>query len=314
MDVITISDAVSGASAQTLPQLGFNCFQWQAFCGDELTELLWAEPGFEIGDRRASGSGNPILFPFPGRLGGTEFIYAGRTYALEAGDGRGNAIHGFVHTQPWRVVDQTAASVKGEFHALADDASLCQRWPADFRIRATYTISASTLTLDLFVDNPGDVPCPFGLGLHPYFRVPLGGGIADECVVQVPARKVWQLDEMLPTGEQSPTEELGPLPSGMPFSEMQFDHVFTDVETQNGRGVARVVDLGSQRTLSITFDEAFRECVVYNPPHREAVCIEPQTCVPDAYRLSEMGHDTGLRVLAPGESFSARVEFALTGE
>jgi len=44
--------------------------------------------------------------------------------------------------------------------------------------------------------------------------------------------------------------------------------------------------------------------VVYNPPHREAFCIEPYTCVPDPFALEARG----LRVLAPGEQFQARID------
>ena len=60
--------------------------------------------------------------------------------------------------------------------------------------------------------------------------------------------------------------------------------------------------------MSIQFDECFRECVVYNPPHREAICIEPYTCAPDAFHLMARGIDTGLRVLEPGAAFRARIE------
>ena len=61
--------------------------------------------------------------------------------------------------------------------------------------------------------------------------------------------------------------------------------------------------------MRIAFDRAFRECVVYTPPHREAICIEPYTCLAGAFGLAERNLDTGLRVLPPGHSFEARVEF-----
>ena len=67
-------------------------------------------------------------------------------------------------------------------------------------------------------------------------------------------------------------------------------------------------DPAAGRTVTIAFDRTFRECVVYNPPHRRAVCIEPYTCVPDPFRLAASGVDAGLRVLEPGEAFSARVD------
>ena len=40
---------------------------------------------------------------------------------------------------------------------------------------------------------------------------------------------------------------------------------------------ASVHDPGSGRTMTLTFDSAFRECVFYIPRHRQALCIEPYT-------------------------------------
>ena len=74
---------------------------------------------------------------------------------------------------------------------------------------------------------------------------------------------------------------------------------------------ATIADPESGHQVSVTFDRAFRECVVYTPPHREAICIEPYTCVPDAFRLERDGVNAGLRVLSPGESFQAHVDMKL---
>ncbi|MFM7803819.1 MAG: hypothetical protein ACKPGK_04935 [Verrucomicrobiota bacterium] len=59
--------------------------------------------------------------------------------------------------------------------------------------------------------------------------------------------------------------------------------------------------------LELEFGSAFRELVVYNPPHREAICIEPYTCVPGATHLPSFGsdrkpasRDLGWKTLAPG--------------
>jgi len=51
--------------------------------------------------------------------------------------------------------------------------------------------------------------------------------------------------------------------------------------------------------------------VVYTPPHREAICIEPYTCVPGAFNLNERGIAAGLRMVAPGDSFRAVAEISV---
>jgi len=120
---------------------------------------------------------------------------------------------------------------------------------------------------------------------------------------------------MLPTGEETGGEIHQRLRRGMPFGETQFDDVFGGIVAADGAGTAtaRIDDPANGRGLRIDFDASFRECVVYNPPHREAICIEPYTCVPDPFRLAAAGRDTGLRVLAPGERFSARIAMTVEG-
>ncbi|MCE9547241.1 MAG: hypothetical protein K8T25_17355, partial [Planctomycetia bacterium] len=86
-----------------------------------------------------------------------------------------------------------------------------------------------------------------------------------------------------------------------------FDHVFTALRSQDDTATATIRDPASGRSLKVTFDDTYRECVLYTPGHREAFCIEPYTCVPDAYRLQAAGCDTGLRVLPPGGTFSAEM-------
>ena len=43
--------------------------------------------------------------------------------------------------------------------------------------------------------------------------------------------------------------------------------------------------------------------MIFTPPHREAVCLEPYTCITDAINLHQQGKDAGLLVLSPGETW-----------
>jgi aldose 1-epimerase len=170
---VEITDRGSGSSARVLASLGFNCFSWRPMLADGPREMLWADAGFEAGDKRPSGGGTPLLFPFPGRIGGAAFNFEGREYRLEPGDAFGNAIHGFVYNRPWRVVEQTGWRIVGEFQASIDDPLSLERWPADFRIRAAYEVRPLELVSEIRYENTGDGPLPCGFGTHAYFRLPL---------------------------------------------------------------------------------------------------------------------------------------------
>ena len=309
LENIILADETAGSVAELVPGLGFNCHRFAVMRGGQTLEVLYAAAKFTQGTERASGSGTPILFPFPGRIRGTSFVWQGKSYPLEAGDGRGNAIHGFVHTRPWRVLEQTATRVVGQFHAAQDDPSLLARWPSDFRITATYSLAGQTLAMHYLCENTGEMPLPCGLGTHPYFRLPLGGSDGGACLVCLPVRQRWELSEMLPTGRRLAVEKAAQFAAGQPFAEMKFDDVFTELLFEEGWCRPSIHDPESSATMTIAFDSAFRECVVYTPPHRRAICIEPYTCLAGAFSLAERGIDTGLRVLPAGGSFAARVEF-----
>lgn len=315
IEILILVDPASGAKARVLPSMGFNCFSFQPTFDRGPVEVLWSEESFASGKGRSTRSGIPILFPFPGRLSGTTLKFGDREVPLVIDPKQRCAIHGFVHNRPWRVIESRPSSVTGEFHAAVDDPTLLALWPSDFRIRVCYELRDNRLESTLTVDNPADRPMPFGLGTHGYFRVPLAADPAgrDACRIFAPARRYWELANMFPTGKTLPADG-SRISTGMAYAETHLDDVFTDLQSSGGRVVCHVDDPTNRRRLVLAFDDSFHECVAFNPPHREAICLEPYTCAPDAYALADRGIEAGLRILQPGESFQARVEIALETE
>ena len=230
-----------------------------------------------------------------------------RQFPQEQDDGAGNAIHGFVHRRPWRVVHSSASRAVGQFQASVDDPEILNWWPADFCLTAEYELTADSLVCQLQVENPGDTPLPCGLGLHPYFRTSPAESNEEHWHVQVPVTHQWELNQKLPTGRQLALGEFDRLAHGMRLSDMQLDHIFGGIQFRDRVATATIRDLSRDLALRIEFDNTNYACVVYNPPHRQAVCIEPYTCVPDAARLSAMGIESGLKILAGGDTLTTRM-------
>jgi aldose 1-epimerase len=314
--VVEIVDRDTGASARVLISLGFNCFSWRPVLADGPREMLWAEAGFEAGDKRPSGSGIPLLFPFPGRIGGAAFQFAGREYRLEPGDAFGNAIHGFVFTRPWRIVEHKGNRLVGEFQASVDDPSILDRWPADFRIRVAYEVRGRQLVSDIEYVNVGHGPLPCGFGTHAYFRLPLSDrGYVADTVVTVPVTQLWEVEQMIPTGRLRPIAPDLQLAEGLRLGDQQFDTCFAGVRADSDNRVrTRLSDAATSRRITQTYSAAFTQCVVYTPGHRQAICIEPYTCVPDAIRLAAEGHATGIQILQPGEKFETTIKIEVEEE
>ncbi len=307
-DFVELRDPATGSTAKIHFRCGFNCFSFVVKDAGQRCEVLWADPEFVSGRGRPSGSGIPLLFPFPGRIAEGIFHWRGKRYSLEPNDGRGNAIHGFVCTRAWRICEQQENRVLGEFHAAIDAPSLLAFWPADFRIQTEYRVEGNTLYGVYYIDNPSDQPLPYGFGTHPYFRLPLGGTDASLCRVVVPVHEEWELDRLVPTGIRFPLRDYQAFHQGLEFGSLQFDSLFSGlVFDEQGWCRTVIIDPVSGWQVTQEFDKQFTACVIYTPPHRQAVCIEPYTCVPNAIRLYAAGIPSGLKILAPGEKITLHV-------
>lgn len=294
-----IVDEASGTRATILSGLGFNCL---SFCpgGDEANEVLWSLPGFALGNERPSRSGIPLLFPYPGRLRGKQLDYRGEHYVLDGDDGLGNAIHGYALGRPWKIIEQTNSRITGQFSTSIDDPAWSGRWQGALDLVVSYEVFDATLECRLTVHNRNLQPLPFGLGLHPWFRVPVAGrGNADDCIVVVPAAKRYEIHEMLPTGRLLDADGAFDLRHGARFDQLKLDDAYTGLGHDAGQVVAGVENRSAAARLEIAFSSHFTHCVVYTPPHRQAICIEPYTCAPNAYELAKRGIDGGLLELQP---------------
>lgn len=311
--VVVLEDG-SGGRAEVWPDAGFNCYRWQILRAGRTFDLIYADADFP-GDGRPTRSGIPILFPFPNRIRGGHFTWDGKDYQLPLNDGpKHNAIHGFSPGRPWQVVgsgaNATSAWVTGAFVSTGQP-ELDGLWPAEFQLWVTVRLGAGSLRLEAEVRSPDAKPLPFGLGYHPYFRVPFAEGVAPEsCAVKVPAFSLWELDANLPTGRKLPPDDARNLNFPRAFAELNLDDVFTDLPNVRPEGALQ--ERGRLRaggaTLRLLCSDDFRDMVVYTPAHRQAVCIEPYTCATDAVNLQARGIDAGWQVLPPGGRWTGVVE------
>ncbi len=304
LEIVTLEDKHAGTTARVLPGFGMNCYSFDVPTTGGRFDLLWSVENFCSGNERAASSGIPMLFPFVGRLQGTKFEHDGQAYEFTAGDGIGNAIHGLVLDRPWEVTHHDRQRLVGCIGPSANCPELQGRWPADYRLTAAYELNAMRLSLTITVENLDEQPLPFGFGTHPYFRVPPTG----DWTVIVPAASYWPLEAMLPTGRRQPVEATRDLRNGRPFDKTHMDDVLGDLILANDVCVTQLANRDSGERIVQTFDRGFRECVVYTPPHRQAICIEPYTCVPNAAELGRNGVDAGWRLLAPGQQWQGRID------
>ena len=313
MESIVITDAQSGAEARVLPELGFNCYSFRVPLNGELVEVIDAEPDFSTQGGRASGNGIPLLFPFPNRIRNGKYHWENQEYQIAELDSEGNAIHGFVLDRPWRVTEVQEDSVVAEFQLSVDAPDRLACWPTDFIFEVKYLVQGEKLSCHFRIQNPSDRPLPWGLGTHPYFRMPLvPESDSADCLVQAQAEEAWELENCLPTGEKTPVDGHFDLREGRSLDGPPLDDVLTTlVHEKNGHIESLAMDAKAGLQVSQTTDPIFRELVVYMPPHGRSVCLEPYTCVTDAINLQRLGQDSGWKILPPGEEYRTWIHIEL---
>lgn len=318
-EVYELGSANEAVRAEVWPQWGFNCLTWQVRQPDD----SWADIFFSMPDWTTNPvptrSGHPILFPFPGRLRQGRFTFEGREYQLPLTDAtRQHAIHGFTPRHRWRVVDSRTgadfATVTGEFHLARDLPEAVGQWPSDFQLRVTYRLQTDHLRVEAAIHNVGSGRLPCGLGYHGYFRIP---GMPEpdigRCVLQAYGEQLWRSENQLPTGERHNLLPELDFRHGQSIGKTALDHVFTGLNGPPVDGgmieLARLSHPAIAGVLQVVADRSFRELVLFTPPHRQAIAIEPYTCSADAANLAAQGVDSGWRVLERDAVWNTTVEY-----
>jgi aldose 1-epimerase len=323
-----------GCEVRVAVGYGFNVFSFKVATDSGVADVLYAEEGFPRTDLRATANGTPILVPFPNRIAGGKFTYDGKTYTLPCNDHGVNAIHGFAFDKPWRVVEESTevdARIAGEFEMLRDSEFTEEHWPGNFRVRCELMFAKNYLAQYFTVKNLSDKVIPFGLGTHPYFRMPLDPAAEiDRCGIDVQAEAVVELKNTLPTGRTYPVPDDLRLSqtitsngvtgrTSVPIGDRRLDHVFSLLPTRGRKGKRQrsfshiVADRWKDvfPLVIVGHDDDFPYVVVYIPPHRKAICVEPYTCVTNSVnfgdRLSPDGPPTGLWHLQPSEERTSMI-------
>jgi aldose 1-epimerase len=301
-ELSTVTLNAGDATAEVLPGLGCNCIRWQIGGRD----MLFCPPLEELADRPTRG-GIPVLFPFPNRIRDGRFVWNGQEHQLPKNDStQQNAIHGFTPREPWGLLNCSSdADSAWSETAFPPRSTWSHQWPGIGVISLKIALAAKLLRYTARVVNYGKQPFPFGLGYHPYFAT------TPDCRIQTPARARWELIDSLPTGRKLPLEGDYDLHEPKLVSGLKLDDVYTDLPVTAAadglveRGRAEYPDVGVLRVRTST---AFRELVLFTPPHGKAVCLEPYTCPTDAIHLQEK-EDVGWRVLPPGGKWEGVVEY-----
>ena len=248
-------------------------------------------------DEMCTGGRGQLLVPFPNRLRGGRYAFDGKEYQLPLTEPpKGNAIHGFLRWESWRLVDRGADHATLE-HTLHPRAG----YPFALHVSVGYHLDATGLTVTMTATNVGDAPLPYGSGAHPYLRV--DGDLSGWWVESPAATHLVTDDRGIPTGAQPVTGTALDMREPRQLGDLVLDTAFTDLaRDDDGRAWVRVWDAQRRQGVGLWLDRAHSHYMLFTGDslpevdrRRRAIAVEPMTCAPNAFASGD-----GLVRLEPG--------------
>ncbi|MBQ9886982.1 MAG: aldose 1-epimerase family protein [Lachnospiraceae bacterium] len=253
------------------------------------TEYLWqADPAHWKGQA-------PVLFPMCGSLRNKKAVALGKPVCMER--------HGVARKQEFSVFRQTDDSIT--FSLKSNDETLA-RFPFDFELRITYTISGSTVSNKYTVINTGSEGLPFTIGGHPAFNCPITEG-EDFTDYEIKFDKIENAYAIYPdkeTGLMDVEHEKLILDNTdtLPLKHELFANDSMNFLNLNSRKVT-LISKRSGRGVGFDFSD-FTYLLIWSASEKAPfVALEPwiglATCSDESDVFEEK---RGIRILAPGES------------
>ncbi len=240
------------------------------------------------------------LVPFSNRINNGRFTFAGQTYQLARNFGdEPHAIHGVGWTSVWDVAEVSArvARLSLAYEARGEAA---RGWPFPFDAELRFALDPDGLAVILSMINRHDQPAPAGLGLHPFFPR------TADATLRFKADGVWRNG-----ADHMPTEHVAVPPEwrhepARRVGTATLDNLFTGWD-----GEAEITLAPSPIVVRLSAGPLFRRLVVYVPEGKPYFASEPVSHITNAINRLDSGEDTGLRILAPGETLSGEIRFQL---
>ncbi len=230
------------------------------------------------------------MAPFTNRIRGGRFSFRGRdvTFTMNRPSAH-MACHGLARERSWTLAHQDARTAV--LRCIIEEPD----YPWRFLIVQHISLTDNGFSIDLSIENRGEEPLPFGIGLHPWFPRDSDTEIA------LTVEGTYALD-----GLGLPVACLQPLPIGLsataihPSAIGQFDRLLAGWAPRSASIIWPSRGMGA----CISAEGHFRHAHLFVPRDRPVFCLEPVSHAPDVVNRPELGNDVAMTPLAPGETMS----------
>lgn len=242
----------------------------------------------------ARGFRSTKLSPYVCRITRSQYDFEGVHYHIGKYELEGNAIHGLLYNNPFKVVnsmsgDQSAALVLQHDYDGSDKG-----YPFTYSIEVSYVLQANNdLGITTSVTNTGRQAMPVADGWHPYFSL---GKTVNELYLEMQTNAILEFnDSLVPTGRLFDYSEHH---EARLIGDKFFDNCFLLNKPLEG-AACRIINAEAGIQVAIYPDDSYPYLQVYTPPHRNSIAIENLSAAPDAFN-----NRIGLIILEPGETHS----------
>lgn len=239
-----------------------------------------------------------LMIPYVGRVYKGKYSFQSKEYLLPINTKEGHSIHGLLYNKNWNIKTikiRKNASVTYSYHIDKKDF---KGYPFDLDIEVNFCFNNNGLMILTKAINSGDSPLPIIFGWHPYIK--LQDECIDDCYLLASFKKLVCLNEdKIPTGgviDLKNTEIDFTIPKKL--NKITLDDVFTDLQYINGFASIKFYSLNSNIGIELWQNETYKYNIIYTPPHRKSIAIEPVTGAPNAFNMPKLG----LKILQPNES------------
>ncbi|SNS14767.1 aldose 1-epimerase [Noviherbaspirillum humi] len=238
------------------------------------------------------------LLPYSNRMGFRRMQFGGRTLTLAANrPDAPHSFHGNGWMSAWTAREKQADALTLELRHAGDE-----HWPFRYEAEQVFRLEGNRFSVSATLFNSGKEAFPAGGGWHPFFATGAG------TTLRFDAERVWLNDEdMLP---QQAVAARGDWHFG---AARALEGVAIDNCFDGWSGTAQLMHPASRRRVTLNAGEPLSKLVVFRRPDVDGfIALEPVSHVNDGINLAARGHaDTGMRILAPGESLGFSMSITL---
>lgn len=248
-------------------------------------------------DERDDIFANAKLSPFAGRIRDGQYVFNNTEYNLFVNyPEEGNACHGFIYDKKFRLTDKLINHTNAVCKLMYEYVGANEGYPFRYLIEINYSLtSADGLVCTTKVINKSGQTIPLCDGWHHYFDF---GIKVDDLKLKLEVSEIVGLDSRnIPTKNK---ESYCDFNTPSKICDRSFNSCFK-IGRLNGKAVTKLISEDSNIHLDIwqeTGANKFEYLVVYTPPDRKTIAIEPMTSNVDSFNNGE-----GLIMLAPKEEY-----------